>query len=247
METQERTTKGHADQGHPDISNGDGVIHIAQHFVAVAVVVEVVEKQPSADTDPHPNHPGQKDHNVDSHALVVAQNVLDALEGIGAAGDVRGGRIVERVKVVVRVASNRVASNSFFGLLQSRRGTNGGGRHWRRCRRRIHSGWILDEIDNVYGRYHVGCGKGGVDHQPPKQGIGALEIGRALDGVYDRGCVQKEGHQDVWRKGGAEEFSDLVASPGAGVAGNGEGPAALGNEFAEGCTENGRHDVIGLG
>jgi len=218
-----------------------------QHFVAVAVVIEVVEKQPSAHTDRHPNHPGQKYHDVDCHALVVAQYVLDALEGIGTARDVGGGWIVERVKIVVaiRAASYRVASNSFFGLLQTRRGTNGGSRHWYRCRR-IHIGRMLDEIDNVHGRYHVGYGKGGIYHQPPKQGIGALEIGCALDGVYHRGCVQKEGPHDVGRKGGAEEFSDLVASPAAGLARNSEGTAAFGNEFAEGCAENGRHDVIGL-
>ena len=86
-QTQERTTKGHAHQTHPDVSANNIGGHKGGQFVA-----PLVGSQPTGDPDAHPTDPRQEDQNVNGHALVVTQDMLDALNGIGPAGNLAAGQ-----------------------------------------------------------------------------------------------------------------------------------------------------------
>jgi len=231
-QAQERAAKGHADQAHPDVSTSNGGVHVPNHLVAVTAIA-----QPPADTDSHPNDPRQEHQNVNRHAFVVAQHVLDPLEGIGSAGN----RVIA-VGDACESSVGRLDVESLlgrFGRVESRRGRDGGNSLVGPGRRRP------DDPRDVKGGDDVAEPKGRVDHHPSKQRIGTIVVIDALEGVYDRRGVEAEGDDQVGCKRCTHDLAEHVAALAACLievrAGKLYAFACLGTELADGFAKNGRH------
>eukprot|EP00534_Pseudo-nitzschia_fraudulenta_P010009 CAMPEP_0201160006 /NCGR_PEP_ID=MMETSP0851-20130426/42234_1 /ASSEMBLY_ACC=CAM_ASM_000631 /TAXON_ID=183588 /ORGANISM="Pseudo-nitzschia fraudulenta, Strain WWA7" /LENGTH=286 /DNA_ID=CAMNT_0047439095 /DNA_START=197 /DNA_END=1054 /DNA_ORIENTATION=- len=234
-QAKERAAEGRADERHPDVPARDDGVHVPEHLVAVGVVVvvEIIEEQTPAHTDCHPENPDQEDQDVHGHPLVVAQDVLDPLEGIGPARGLFATSVGDGTEVRFAVAALLLVG----GGVQSRRGADSPA-HSRIVDRRRGP----YDLHDVKGSDHVAGRKGRVDHQPPEEGIRALVIRGALHGQDDRWSVQEEGYHQVRHERGAHQLAELVAARAAMLTGAREGFAALRDEFTDGLTENGRHD-----
>jgi hypothetical protein len=162
----------------------------------IGAVSRVAIENPSAETDSHPHDPNQENKNVDGHALVVAQDMLDPFEGIRSPGNlysVREGTEVgfDVARSLWRVEPSSGVDGWSFSISERR---------------------LSYEIGNVKGSDHVNERKCPVDEQPPKDGRQTIGVLDALDGKDDRRGVETESDNQIGPKGRANHIADEFAA-----------------------------------
>jgi len=142
----------------------------------ISAVSRVAIENPSAETHSHPHDPNQENKNIDGHALVVAQDVLDPFEGIRSPGNLYSIREGTEVGFDVAGSLWRVEPGS---------GVDGGSLS-------IGERRLSDEVGDVKGGDHVNERKCPVDNQPPKDGRQTIGVFDTLDGEHYRWGIETE-------------------------------------------------------
>mmetsp|Transcript_14416 Transcript_14416/g.40967 ORF Transcript_14416/g.40967 Transcript_14416/m.40967 type:complete len:254 (-) Transcript_14416:46-807(-) len=215
-----------ADQCQVHVSAHDGDVHETQGVVAVhAVVLDA-----SLESNSHPQDPTDEGQDVDGDHLVVAQNVLDALDGVVGAFVVIFSRCPES-GVDVRAVLDLGA-----GAVVNALGTGGG-------RQKVHPRLLTDPLHDVHRREYVHGAQHAVEEQPRREAAAiAVHAREALDPVDYSWHVEGQGGGHVREERRPDHLAEGVAAHAACLARKAQDLVDLVAEFTEGLTDNGGHD-----